>query len=147
MQNDELAEAKRVAKNGKDCTNEAIPQLSGPILSKADKRRMKKPEEVLTAAMKERNREELQQLRRRQRILKSNGGRKKMRKEMLKVDGKMPKRTRQQMEAETQEDEDGVPTLVPNEDDDEAPQKKRRRLEGKQPNRAAPKAMAKKSSW
>ncbi|KAK7198631.1 hypothetical protein NESM_000826600 [Novymonas esmeraldas] len=83
------------------------------VMSKAQRRRLKKPPVIVTAAMKERAREETRELRKYMRMIKSNGGRRKLAK------------LREKRSRETDSNEEAVNAL----DTDYRPHKRGRRLE------------------
>lgn len=99
------------------------------IMSKAARRKLKKAQIVVTAEMREKHREELRELRKHLRMVKSNGGRRKMAK---------------LIEKRTREEEDAAMGF----DEDARPRKKGRRLESNEwipPVQTLPDSMLPKS--
>ncbi|KAG5504516.1 hypothetical protein JKF63_04968 [Porcisia hertigi] len=84
-----------------------VEEVEAPkvVMSKAQRRRLKKPPVVVTAEMKATAREETRELRKQLRILKSNGARRKM----AKLHGKRPRESDPNEEAASAFDRDCRP--------------------------------------
>ena len=101
--------------------NPPIPPLQGPILSKADKRKLRNPPPVVTPAERESQREERRELRKYMRMIKSTGKRGKVRREMKK-------RGREEMENMDEYSFEAQQNVASAHDED-VPKKKKQRLE------------------